>query len=401
MARLRTQLAATALTAFVGGAAFTGGGVMAYEHFIPKHTSAPIVVAGSAAKTTNYHTSSSASTTYTLGTVPQLVQHSMPSVVKIQTVIPISSQSSGNPFFQSPSVRQFFGLQQQSMTPSVEYGIGSGFIISSKGYILTNDHVINGAKNIEVSVNGYKKPFAGKVVGHDYALDLAIVKISAPKALPTLKLANPKNVQVGEPVVAIGNPYGLTGTVTTGVISAEGRPLTIGNRHYRNLLQTNAAINPGNSGGPLLNMKGHVVGINTAVSTSGQGIGFAIPMSTVESVLKQLLTTGHVAHPWLGVEVTSLNPYIAQYLGTKVNQGAVIMKVMPNSPAQKAGLKKGEVITKLNNTKVTGANSLVGITGAEKAGSQIHLTLVTPFGTKVLPVSLGTRPSSISSSTAG
>lgn len=303
-----------------------------------------------------------------------------PAVVTVTAHIP-GSTSNSNSFF------------PVSVPPATS--TGSGFLISSDGYIVTNDHVIEAASNINVTVNGYARPFTAKLVGASFALDLAVLKIQAPKALPTLPLGNSSNTRVGQWDIAIGNPYGLSNTLTVGVISAEGRPLTIGNRNYQDLLQTDAPINPGNSGGPLLNLAGQVIGINTAVQANGQGLGFAIPINTARSVLGDLLTKGYVPHPWMGVSVTSDSASVASQAGLSVDQGAIVAQVMSQSPAAKAGMKAGDVITAINGTVITSAQSVVNTIGSEHVGAQITVTVVRGKQTLTLHVTLAQEPNNL------
>ncbi|PSR29180.1 serine protease, S1-C subfamily, contains C-terminal PDZ domain [Sulfobacillus thermosulfidooxidans DSM 9293] len=276
--------------------------------------------------------------------------------------------------------------------PNGQVDIGTGFFLTSSGELVTNDHVIYGANHIQVDVPGYKTPFTARVLGTDYISDLAALKISAPKPLPTLQLGSSSKTPVGSWAIAIGNPYDLNHTVTVGVISAKGRPLTIGQRQYPNLLQTSAAINPGNSGGPLLNLKGQVVGINTAVSTQGQGIGFAIPVSTVKKLWPQLIKYGHAKEPWLGVVVTTDTPVLARQFQLPVQHGVAIGYVVPGSSAAKAGLHAGEVITKVNNQTVNSATGLEDIINHYKVGQQITLTLQGRHGSTTKTLSLGEAP---------
>ncbi len=270
--------------------------------------------------------------------------------------------------------------------------IGTGFFLTSSGDLVTNDHVIYGANNIKVQVPGYSKPFTATVVGTDYISDVAALKISAPKPMPTLPLGSSSGTPVGAWAIAIGNPYNLNHTVTVGVISAKGRPLTIGQRQYPDLLQTSAAINPGNSGGPLLNLKGQVIGINTAVSTQGQGIGFAIPSSTVKKLWPQLLKYGHARMPWLGVAVLTDTAGLAQHYQLPAKQGVAISYIIPHSAAQKAGLKAGEVITRINNHSVTSATGLERAIDQERVGQKITITVQTHHGSVSKSVTLGEAP---------
>jgi S1-C subfamily serine protease len=207
-------------------------------------------------------------------------------VVEIQTEV---TTEVDNPLFDNPFFQQFFGQDFSQSQTEVQQGLGSGFLISSDGYLLTNEHVIDGATSIMVTIIGQPNPVSAQVVGSDQALDLAVLKVNAGSNLPYLKLGDSDNTRVGSWAIAIGNPYGLDNTVTVGVISAKGRPITVQDHDYPNLLQTDASINPGNSGGPLLDLNGNVIGINTAVDEQAQGIGFAIPSNTAKDALNSLM----------------------------------------------------------------------------------------------------------------
>lgn len=270
--------------------------------------------------------------------------------------------------------------------------IGTGFFLTSSGDLVTNDHVIYGANQIKVQVPGYSKSFSARVIGTDYISDVAALKISASKPFPTLPLGSSGATPVGAWDIAIGNPYDLNHTVTEGVVSAKGRPLTIGQRQYPNLLQTSAAINPGNSGGPLLNLKGQVIGINTAVSTQGQGIGFAIPVSTVKKLWPQLLKYGHARMPWLGVAVLTDNAALAHQYGLPSAKGVAISYIIPHSAAQKVGLQPGEVITEINHHTVTSATQLENVINQENVGQKITVTVDTHHGAISKTVTLGQAP---------
>lgn len=304
--------------------------------------------------------------------IADVVTHSSPAVVKISTTV--SSGGSADPLFSDPFFRQFFGLP--SRPRQQEEGLGSGFMISKDGYILTNEHVIDGANEISVTVIGFDKDLEAKVVGADYDLDLALLKINAGKDLPFLNLGNSDQIRVGNWVIAIGNPYGLDHTVTTGVISAKGRPINIKDRQYENLLQTDASINPGNSGGPLLNLQGEVVGINTAINAQAQGIGFAIPTSTVQRVLEDLKNSANNVRPWVGVQVRSVDEEIVRYLGLDKAEGAVVSGVVTGSPAERAGLKQWDVIVEFNGNKVSNADELVAAIKAAQVGQKVKVMVV-------------------------
>ncbi len=322
---------------------------------------------------------SSDSVPITTSTIPDMVAQTNPAVVQINA---IQTQTVQQPIFG-------FGTAPQSGSSSV---LGSGFLISSSGDIVTNDHVVNNAHDITVSVLGYSTPFKAQVVGTDYNLDLALLKITAPKPLPYLTFANSSGIQIGQFVVAIGMPYGLSHTVTSGVVSALGRPLQIGNRSYRDLLQTDAAINPGNSGGPLLNLQGQVVGVNTAVSTQGQGIGFAIPVNTVTQALPYLEQGKAEPEPWLGVAVEDVAT--AQYIpqGFTGNSGVLVDQVVSGSPAAKAGMQAGDVIEAFNGQPTPTTDNLIEDEYTTKVGQTVTLKLWHQGSTETLRVVMGNMP---------
>ncbi|NLW07533.1 MAG: PDZ domain-containing protein [Clostridia bacterium] len=321
-------------------------------------------------------------------TIADIVEKSGPAVVRIDT---FSKTQVSNPFFNDPFFRQFFG-DQFDFGPQERRGLGSGFIISADGYILTNQHVISGAQQVKVTVVNYDKPFDARVVGADSALDLAVLKIDAGQPLPYLKLGDAEKVRVGEWAIAIGNPSGLDHTVTVGVISAKGRPIDVQDRHYENLLQTDASINPGNSGGPLLNLRGEVIGINTAVNAAAQGIGFAIPSSTVQPVLNDLMTKGKISRPWLGVYLGNLTPDVADILGYQSSEGAIISEVVAGAPAARAGLQKYDIIVKVNGQNIKDANDLVNRIQGFKIGEQVELEVFRRGETLNVNVVLGEKP---------
>ncbi|MDA8345620.1 MAG: trypsin-like peptidase domain-containing protein [Thermaerobacter sp.] len=365
------------VAAFLLGAAFAGGdwavsGVLEAYTPPPNFTTKPLVLTGG----------------LNAATVPKIVGLASPAVVKVTTLVKQKQTVTfpGWPF--APYLQQ---------SPQYAQGIGSGFIFDKTGYILTNDHVIQGAIQINVQVVGYKKAFAAKVVGADYATDLAVLHISAPHPLPVLPLAANTPPAIGSFAVAIGNPYGLSHTVTLGVVSAEGRPLSIGSRSYKNLLQTDAAINPGNSGGPLINLDGQVIGINTAVASQAQGIGFAIPVSTVRDIVPQLLKLGYVVRPWIGVSDLDLTASLQQQLGVAAAKGAVVYYVYPGTPAAKAGLRTGDVITELAGQTVTGSASLGGIEQSLKVGQTVTVRFDRASSAKTVRLVLVAKPKTVPS----
>lgn len=363
------------VAAFFLGAAFAGGdwavsGALNAYTPPPNFTTAPLLQ----------------TTGLAADTVPKIVAVASPAVVKVTTLVPQQQQITypGWPF--APYVPQ---------SPQYAQGIGSGFIFDKAGYVLTNDHVIQDAVQIKVQVVGYQKAFTAKVVGADYATDLAVLRISAPRALPILPLAAATPPAIGSFAVAIGNPYGLSHTVTLGVVSAEGRPLTVGSRNYKNLLQTDAAINPGNSGGPLLNLDGQVIGINTAVASQAQGIGFAIPVSTVRQIVPQLLKTGYVIRPWMGVADVDLTQNLQLQLGVSASSGAVVYYVYPGTPAAKAGLQVGDVITRLAGQAVTGAASFGSIEQSLKVDQHVSVAFQRGAQNMTVQMTLVAKPKSV------
>ncbi len=381
-----TKTLSSAILGFAVGAGAVGGGIFAYHDIVPPTQNQGSQASGPYAKVATY-----TPPTIAIGpsTVSNVVKRDGGAVVKIVATVPASSSSSSSPYF-NPFYGSIFG--NNAPQTSAQTDIGSGFFFNSKGYLITNDHVIHGANNIQVYVPGYSKPFRATRVGTDYATDLAVLKINPPKPVPSLVLGNSNSTPVGAWDIAIGNPYNLSHTVTVGVVSAKGRPLTIGSRNYKNLLQTSAAINPGNSGGPLLNLAGQVIGINTAVSTQGQGIGFAIPTSTVEKILPQLMKNGHVTRPWMGVFIATDSQAMAQHFGLKTSTGVVIAYVEPQSPAAKAGLATGDVITAVNGTAVSRASNLKSMIDKLTVGTNVHVTVNDQGHTITKTVTLGQEP---------
>ncbi|MCS7149765.1 MAG: DegQ family serine endoprotease [Caldimicrobium sp.] len=302
-----------------------------------------------------------------------IAEKSAPSVVYIETERVVTRLQPIHPFdfFGDDFFRRFF-----SPPKFRERGAGTGFVLTKDGYIVTNNHVIEGAQKITVKlVDG--RTFSGKVVGTDPFSDVAVIKVEAHN-LPTLPLGNSDLIRIGEWVIAIGNPFGLTHTVTVGVISAKGRS-GIGITDIEDFIQTDAAINPGNSGGPLLNLKGEVIGMNTAIfSRSGgyMGIGFAIPINIVKTVAEQIRTKGKVERGWLGVVIQDLTPSLAEELNLKVTQGVLITEVIPESPAAKAQLREKDVILSINGKAVKNASDLRSQILLLKPGTEVELEIM-------------------------
>lgn len=295
-----------------------------------------------------------------------------PAVVNISSTQSVKTQDIQSPFLYDPFFRRFFGDefgQQRRPREHKKASLGSGVIVSKDGYILTNYHVVKDADEIKVKLSD-KREFKGKVIGSDPKTDLAVVKIESDH-LPLVRLGDSDKLRVGETVIAIGNPFGLSQTVTSGIVSATGRA-NIGIADYEDFIQTDAAINPGNSGGALINVKGELVGINTAiVSTSGgyQGVGFAIPSSMAKTVMEKLINRGRVVRGWLGVSIQPVTPELAGQFGLKEDKGALVGDVTEDSPADKAGIKRGDVIVEYNGKAVddpTGLRNMVADTTPDK-----------------------------------
>lgn len=289
----------------------------------------------------------------------------------------------------------FFGNNQQPETRQYEEaGQGSGVIVSSNGYILTNNHVVGDADTIEVRMYNQNNYIPAKVIGTDKLSDLAVIKVNA-KNLPAMKLGNSDNLRVGEMVMAVGSPLSpdLANTVTFGIVSAKGRTRIFNNRQIQDFIQTDAAINPGNSGGALINMDGELVGINSAIATQSggnEGIGFAIPINMAKNVMDQIIKHGKVIRGYLGVYIGSIqNSAMAQALGLKKDQGALINSVEDGSPADKAGLKNGDVVIKMNGKDINGPDELQRRITETAPGTKISLTVIRNGEQKKVEVKLG------------
>ena len=273
-----------------------------------------------------------------------------------------------------------------------EQGAGSGVIVRPDGYILTNNHVVQGATNIKVTLIG-GKTLAGKIVGRDPLADLAVVKVDTNDPLPAARLGSSANLQVGQLAIAIGNPFALGSTVTTGVVSALNRKIEQANLVVDNLIQTSAAINPGNSGGALVDSSGAVIGINTAIIPNAQGIGFAIPSDVARVEMDQLIANGRVIRPWVGVvyggDVDAQSGQMHQ-LGT--DHGVLVRDVDPNSPAGHAGLQPGDIITSVNDDRVDTWNQFVHDVVSKKVGETVKLGIVRDRGSRTVAVTLAERP---------
>jgi serine protease Do len=313
-----------------------------------------------------------------------------PSVVNITTVQEVKVPRTEFPFPGIPGLEEMFPFFRQGPNGMRRHGgggsesggdevlkqqaLGSGFIVDSQGHVVTNAHVIDGADTVKVKLADDRE-YRAKVVGKDTRLDVAVLQLEkAPHDLPVAALGASDALRVGEYVVAIGNPFGLGNTVTMGIVSAKGR--TIGAGPYDDFIQTDASINPGNSGGPLFSLRGEVVGINTAINPQGKGIGFAIPIDAVKNVLPQLVATGHVSRGRLGVLIQGMDDDLAKALGMDHPHGALVEEVEPGSPAEKAGIKSGDVIVALDGRDVPHSEELPRMVAQNKPGSHVRLTLL-------------------------
>lgn len=334
--------------------------------------------------------------------IAKLFETASPAVVKIETYA--KAQSQGGSLLDDPFFRQFFGdnytsPQQQDQggqdAQMQQTGIGTGFFFESTGYILTNQHVIGDADEIRVTVQGYDKPLTAKALGSNFDLDLAVIKVESDKAFPTLPLGSSDDINIGDWVVAIGNPYGFDHTVTVGVLSAKERPIDIqdqqGERNYKHLLQTDASINPGNSGGPLLNVKGEVVGINTAVSSQAQGIGFAIPTSTIQEVLENLKSNTEIPKepaPFIGAELREMTEEFAKQLGIEETEGSLVQSVYYNSPAYLGDLKQYDLIVGIDGKKLS-RNALIEEIQKRKVGEKVEFNIIRQGNKMNLEIEIG------------
>lgn len=318
-------------------------------------------------------------------------QKAMPSVVNIYTSKEI--QRSRNPLLNDPFLRRFFGEQSNQRTER-QSSLGSGVIVSGEGYILTNNHVVESADEIDVALADGRTA-AAKVVGTDPETDLAVIKINLPN-IPAITLAQPDDAKVGDVVLAIGNPFGVGQTVTMGIISALGRNNLTDNA-FQNFIQTDAAINPGNSGGALVDINGNLLGINTAIysQTGGSvGIGFATPVSTVKAVMEQIISQGQVVRGWIGVEPQDITPELAESFGLKQKSGAIIAGVIRGGPADKAGMKPGDILVSIAGKPVRDTTEMLNLVAQLKPGNTAKITVVRNKQEPTLEVTVGKRPPS-------
>jgi len=327
-----------------------------------------------------------------------VVKKVIPSVVKVYVSATVKNTSyQPDEMFDNPFFRRFFGDEfngrqfRRNMPAPKQHGLGSGVIVSKEGYLLTNNHVIDNADEVKVALSDGRE-FDAKVVGKDPKSDIAVLKIDT-KDLPALELADSDQIEVGDIVLAIGNPFGVGQTVTSGIVSATGRS-GVG-LDYEDMIQTDAAINPGNSGGALVDAEGRLIGINTAIlSRSGgnQGIGFAVPVNLARSVMESLVKDGRVVRGFLGVNIQDLTPALAKEFGVKESNGALVAGVTPKSPAEKAGLRDGDVIAEFNGKPVKGSRQLKLQVAQTAPGTTVPVKLLRDGKAKTLDVTVKELP---------
>lgn len=333
-----------------------------------------------------------ANTTTPIGSYSKAAKKAMPAVVNIFTS---SQKTTVNPHQQykdDPLFRHFFGDQLEDEEDQPENSLGSGVIVSEQGLILTNDHVVASADEIEILLSDGRK-LPAQVVGTDPETDLAVIKVDADK-LPSITFAATDKLDVGDVVLAIGNPFGVGQTVTQGIVSALGRN-HLGINTFENFIQTDASINPGNSGGALIDSEGNLVGINSAIySRSGgsMGIGFAIPASLAKQVMEQIAVNGSVTRGWIGIEAQDVTPELAESFKLSKVQGSLIAGVLRESPADYAGIKSGDILLAINNREVTDSSSMLNIIAVLKPNEKAVLTIVRQGSEMKVTVLIGKRP---------
>ncbi|MBI5756851.1 MAG: DegQ family serine endoprotease [Nitrospirae bacterium] len=337
----------------------------------------------------------------------EIARRVTPAVVNISTtkIAKGLEKSPLSPFFQDPLFRRFFGdeffREHEMPRRRKEQSLGSGVIVSEDGYIITNNHVVEGADEIKVVLSD-KREFIGKVVGADPKTDLSIIKIKAGD-LPAIVWGDSDRIEVGEFVLAIGSPFGLNQTVTSGIISAKGRA-NVGIADYEDFIQTDAAINPGNSGGALVNVRGELIGINTAIFTrSGgyMGIGFAVPSNMAKAVMDSLVKEGKVTRGWLGVYIQDITPDLAKQFKLGTNIGALVSDVIEGSPAEKAGLERGDVIVQYNGKEVENNGHLRNMVAQTPVGKVVDVRIIREGREKVLKVTIGELPAEVAKGEKG
>jgi len=373
----------------VAGAVLIGGGLMAAA-VIESHAHIALKLADSNEPPSHI-------------TMAPAAKAAMPSVVKISASKVVKTPS-GFSEQQFDPFRQFFGNQDpfggngrfQMPRQQLEQGLGSGVVVSPDGYILTNNHVVDGATNVVVTLPD-RREFKAKVIGTDAKTDIAVIKIDASN-LPVITIGNSSRMQIGDAVLAIGNPYGVGQTVTMGIVSATGRN-GLGIEDYEDFIQTDASINPGNSGGALVNDRGELIGINTAILAPGsggnQGIGFAVPVNLARNVMDQIVEHGSVQRAYLGVTIQEVTPALAKAIGLNSPEGALVGQVEPNSPASRAGIESGDVILAINGTPVNESNQLRMNVSLMNPGQTVHLKVFRNGQTREVTATVETLPGKV------
>jgi serine protease Do len=389
MKSVRQQFTGMRFTALALAATFAIGGAIGYaSHRQPQSliqtASASSGVNSMAALTTSF---------------APVVKNAQPAVVSIASTKVVKTRGGDEglaPFFDDPMLHRFFGDGPQNRFGAPreqrEYGLGSGVIVSPDGYILTNNHVIEGANEIEVFTSD-KREMKARVIGADPKTDIAVVKVEA-KNLPTLPFADSSQAQVGDIALAIGNPFGVGQTVTMGIISATGRG-NLGIEDYEDFIQTDAAINPGNSGGALINASGQLIGVNTAILSGAggnQGVGFAVPANLARAVMNQLLSSGKVVRGYLGVIIQPVTPETAKEFNLPDARGSLVREVTPGGPAAKAGLAPGDCITELNGQRIDDSRELRLKISQLAPGSSVKLKLFRDGNPREVVITLGELP---------
>lgn len=327
-------------------------------------------------------------------------------VVLVTSEIEVQGQNRQQLPFNDPFFEFFFGdhFQVPDQEPRTQEGFGSGFVVSEDGYVVTNEHVVHNSTKIEVTLTNQEESLPAEIVWSDYDSDLAILKINADQEFYPILMGDSSNIRPGDWAIAIGNPFGFEHTVTTGVVSALGRPISIPSnenrpRTYSNLIQTDAAINPGNSGGPLLNINGEVIGINTAVSIQGQGIGFAIPINEVKNIVRDLQEKGEIIQPWLGIYYGEMDNRLKEqykdYYDLKELNGVMIGRVIEDSPAADAGLRTNDIITKIDNAEIVKIEDVKAVIDTKEIGDTIRVEIIRDGYSQMIFSEIGQRPNQL------
>jgi len=317
----------------------------------------------------------------------ELIKKLKPAVVNISTTNMIKRRSTPFPSPFEDYFKKFFdnGPQREFK----QKGLGTGFIISEDGYVVTNNHVVDKADDIEIILEDGEK-YVAKIIGKDPKTDLALLKIESENSLPFVEFGDSESSEIGDWVIAIGNPFGLGHTVTAGIISAKGRILGIGN--YDDFIQTDAPINPGNSGGPLFNLRGEVVGVNTAIIAGGQGLGFSIPINLTKHIIDQIKDGGKVVRGWLGITIQKVTAEIAEVIGIKEGSGVLIADVAKESPAENGGLLRGDIVLEYNGKKIKEVSDLTGKVALTSPGTVAKLKIIRESKTRELNIAIGEFP---------